>query len=121
MIAAHDRQSYGLVVTWSTVVVTVSPYPSLKNDPGISELWLEFEGTTNVGFAHARSELALLVPAKASVARSVGDVRPLLNQTRSVGFLAPLPTRWVIRASWLVDDWRNPRIVCDIVAPGVWM
>ena len=38
-----------------------------------------------------------------------------------VAFLAPLPTRWVILTSWLVDDWRNPRIVCFIVAPGGWM
>src|SRR5215831_2443690 len=118
MIAAHERQSYGLVFPWSTVVVTVSPYPSLKNDPGISEFPVPFEDTTKVGFAQARSELGLFVPAKASVARSAGDFdRPLSNQTRSVGFLAPLPTIWVIRASWLADDWRNPRIVCFIVAP----
>ena len=42
----------------------------------------------------------------------------MLNDTRSVEFTAPLANISVILATGLVDDCRNPRIVCVIVAPG---
>ena len=107
IIAASEMQSYGDWLVWSIVAVTCSPKPSARSLPGICEV------TLYVGLDHPRSDDGFAVAAKGFTARI-----ELLNQSRSVLLLAPVPPMAVNRADGVEADCRKPRMVWVSAVPG---